>query len=173
MANQLDELNPEVREEGVDTNVIAKKLPVEVGVGSKIFEILLWVCGIIPGVIFLFKKIKRSTKQVIINMFYAKDISRRIVNLGYTRLIEHFVLTMLHEHRHAWQWFNNDETTKTPLVDSKKDYEGYWMHPMEVDARNTSEKYMAEAMEYLVSKLRSSYLNPAIENHLVVMTLQI
>lgn len=57
MANQLDELNPEIREEGLDTNVIAKKIPAEVGVGSKIFEILLWVCGIIPGVIFLFMKI--------------------------------------------------------------------------------------------------------------------
>lgn len=57
MANQLDELNPEVREEGVDTNVIAKKLPAEVGVGSTIFEIALWVCGIIPGLIFLFMKI--------------------------------------------------------------------------------------------------------------------
>ena len=57
MANQLDELNPEIREEGLETNVIAKKLPAEVGVGSKIFEILLWLCGIIPGVIFLFMKI--------------------------------------------------------------------------------------------------------------------
>ena len=57
MANQLDELNPEVREEGLETNVIAKKLPAEVGVGSKIFEVLLWVCGILPGVIFLFMKI--------------------------------------------------------------------------------------------------------------------
>ena len=57
MANQLDELNPEVREEGLDTNVIVKKLPAEVGVGSKIFEILLWVLGILPGVIFLFMKI--------------------------------------------------------------------------------------------------------------------
>jgi LemA protein len=56
MANQLDELNPEVREEGLDTNVIVKKIPAEVGVGSKIFEILLWVCGILPGVIFLFMK---------------------------------------------------------------------------------------------------------------------
>ena len=56
MANQLDELNPEVREEGLDTNVIFKKLPVEVGVGSKIFEIMLWVCGILPGLIFLFMK---------------------------------------------------------------------------------------------------------------------
>jgi len=57
MANQLDELNPEVREDGVDTNVIVKKLPAEVGAGSKIFEIMLWVLGIIPGLIFLFKKI--------------------------------------------------------------------------------------------------------------------
>ncbi|MBE6761122.1 MAG: LemA family protein [Ruminococcaceae bacterium] len=57
MANQLDELNPQVMEEDLDTNVIVKKLPAQVGVGSKIFEILLWVCGILPGVIFLFMKI--------------------------------------------------------------------------------------------------------------------
>ena len=57
MANQLDELNPEVREEGLDTNVIAKKLPAEVGTGSKVFEVMLWVCGILPGLIFLFMKI--------------------------------------------------------------------------------------------------------------------
>lgn len=58
MANQLDELNPEVREEGLDTSVIAKKLPVKVGVGSTIFEIMLWVLGILPGIIFLFMKTK-------------------------------------------------------------------------------------------------------------------
>lgn len=57
MANQLDEMNPEIREEGLDTNVIVKKLPAEVGAGSKVFEVLLWVLGIIPGVIFLFMKI--------------------------------------------------------------------------------------------------------------------
>ena len=57
MANQLDELNPEVREEGVDTNVIVKKLPATVGVGSTIFQVILWICGILPGVIFLFMKI--------------------------------------------------------------------------------------------------------------------
>lgn len=57
MANQLDELNPEVREEGLDTNVIVKKIPAEVGSGSKFFEIMLWVCGILPGLIFLFMKI--------------------------------------------------------------------------------------------------------------------
>lgn len=58
MANQLDELNDPIRPEGLDTHVIAKRLPVEVGVGSTIFEILLWVLGIIPGVVFLFMKIK-------------------------------------------------------------------------------------------------------------------
>ena len=54
---QLDELNPEVREEGVDTNVIVKKIPAKVGFGSTLFEIILWVLGILPGLIFLFKKI--------------------------------------------------------------------------------------------------------------------
>ena len=56
MANQLDELNPEIREEGLDTNVIVKKIPAEVGVGSKIFEVILWLLGIIPGIVFLFMK---------------------------------------------------------------------------------------------------------------------
>lgn len=57
MANQLDELNPEVREEGLDTNVIVKKIPAEVGFGSTLFEVFLWICGIFPGLIFLFMKI--------------------------------------------------------------------------------------------------------------------
>lgn len=66
MANQLDELNPTVMDEGLDTNVIVKKIPAEVGVGSIIFEVLLWLCGIIPGVIFLFMKIdaKRHFDQL-------------------------------------------------------------------------------------------------------------
>ena len=59
MANQLDELSSEgLREEGLDTHVIAKKLPVTVGKGSLVFEILLWCLGIIPGLIFLIAKIK-------------------------------------------------------------------------------------------------------------------
>ncbi|MBR5272739.1 MAG: LemA family protein [Clostridia bacterium] len=57
MATQLDELSTEVREEGLDTNVIVKKIPAEVGVGSKLFEVALWILGIIPGLIFLFMKI--------------------------------------------------------------------------------------------------------------------
>ena len=57
MANELDELNPVIREEGLDTNVIAKQLPVTVGTGSKIFEILLWVPLIIPGIVFAIMKV--------------------------------------------------------------------------------------------------------------------
>ena len=59
MAYQLDELSTEnIREEGLDTHVIAKKIPVTVGKGSLVFEILLWVLGIIPGIIFTIMKVK-------------------------------------------------------------------------------------------------------------------
>lgn len=57
MANELDELTGPVNEEGRDVNVIQKQLPIKVGVGSTIFEIILWVLGIIPGIIFLVMKI--------------------------------------------------------------------------------------------------------------------
>ncbi len=58
MANQLDEMNTEVMNEGRDIHVIAKQLPAKVGAGSVFFEIILWICGILPGVIFLIMKIK-------------------------------------------------------------------------------------------------------------------
>ena len=58
MANELDELTGPVNKEGRDVAVIEKQLPIKVGIGSTIFEILLWVLGIIPGVIFLFMKIR-------------------------------------------------------------------------------------------------------------------
>lgn len=57
MGNQLDELTGPVSEQGRDVNVIHKQIKVEVGVGSLIFEILLWIL-IIPGLIFLYKKVK-------------------------------------------------------------------------------------------------------------------
>jgi LemA protein len=58
MANELDEMNATVNPAGRDINVIEKQLPVTIGVGSTIFEILLWVCGILPGLIFLIMKVK-------------------------------------------------------------------------------------------------------------------
>ncbi len=58
MANELDELTGPVNPDGRDVNVIAKQIPVKVGVGSTVFEVLLWILGIIPGVVFLFMKIR-------------------------------------------------------------------------------------------------------------------
>ena len=58
MANELDELTGPVNAAGRDVNVIEKQLPVQVGFGSTLFEIMLWVCGILPGLIFLFMKIE-------------------------------------------------------------------------------------------------------------------
>lgn len=58
MANELDEVAGPFNDEGRGANVIDKQLPVTVGVGSTIFEILLWVLLIIPGIVFLVKKIK-------------------------------------------------------------------------------------------------------------------
>ncbi|PBC74075.1 LemA family protein [Fibrobacter intestinalis] len=57
MANELDEMSGTVNAAGRDINVIEKQLPVRVGFGSTLFEILLWLCGILPGIIFLFMKI--------------------------------------------------------------------------------------------------------------------
>ena len=59
MSYQLDELSTEgIREEGLDTHVIAKKIPVTVGKGSLVFEIVLWCLGIIPGIVFTILKVK-------------------------------------------------------------------------------------------------------------------
>ena len=58
MANELDELNGPVNGQGRDVNVIEKQIPVKTGVGSVIFEVILWILGIIPGIVFLFMKIK-------------------------------------------------------------------------------------------------------------------
>ena len=57
MANELDEVTGPVNASGRDINVIEKQLPIKVGVGSLIFEIVLWCLGIIPGLIFQLMKV--------------------------------------------------------------------------------------------------------------------
>lgn len=86
MANLLDETTGPVNDNGRDVHVIDRQLPVQVGFGSTLFEIALWVTipilvllyvfimgstlespalvavvgcvvGVLPGVIFIFKKI--------------------------------------------------------------------------------------------------------------------
>lgn len=76
MANMLDELKPEIRDEGLDTNVIAKKIPVTVGTGSLIFEIFLWVFGIIPGIIFQIMKVKAKNHFQQLEQKIQRDASQ-------------------------------------------------------------------------------------------------
>ncbi|WP_331838399.1 LemA family protein [Mycoplasmopsis agalactiae] len=58
MANQLDELTDPVNPQGRDVNVIHKQIPAKVTWRSTLFEVILWLLLIIPGIIFLFKKVK-------------------------------------------------------------------------------------------------------------------
>lgn len=60
MANMLDEMNDPVVKEGRDVNVIAKKVPVEKSTSAIILEVVLWILGIIPGLIFFICKIKAN-----------------------------------------------------------------------------------------------------------------
>jgi len=62
MANELDEMTGPVNEAGRDINVIEKQIPVKVGVGSTIFQVVLWVLGIIPGLIFTLVKVNAGKK---------------------------------------------------------------------------------------------------------------
>ena len=49
--NELDEMTGAVNSDGQDINVIEKQLPVTVGFGSTIFEMLTWLIGFFPAVI--------------------------------------------------------------------------------------------------------------------------
>jgi LemA protein len=57
MPNELDEMVGPVNPEGKDVGVIQKQIEVKVGPGSIVFEVILWILGIIPGIVFLFMKI--------------------------------------------------------------------------------------------------------------------
>lgn len=87
MANELDELNPVVKEEGLDVNVVAKQIPVKVGAGSVIFEVILWVLGIIPGLVFLFMKINAKKELDQMQQRIQHDASQ-IDNYMEQRVIE-------------------------------------------------------------------------------------
>lgn len=58
MANDLDTRRGPAVSEGFDPYVVDKELPVKIGVGSIIFEVVLWLLGILPGLIFLIMKMK-------------------------------------------------------------------------------------------------------------------
>jgi len=54
MANELDEVSGPINGDGRDVNVINKQIKVEVGTGSKVFEVSLWIAGPIIGLLILF-----------------------------------------------------------------------------------------------------------------------
>lgn len=53
MANELDEVTGPNNQDGRDVNVINRQIAVQIGTGSLIFEIALWIVGTIPGIIAL------------------------------------------------------------------------------------------------------------------------
>ncbi len=56
--NELDEMTGPTLDEGRDVNVIAKQLPVEVGWGSKVFDIIWWFLPpIIGGIVWMIMKV--------------------------------------------------------------------------------------------------------------------
>ncbi len=61
MANNLNELTDPVLEQGREVNVINKQLPVQKSTSAIVIEVLLWICGIIPGLIFFVVKKKRES----------------------------------------------------------------------------------------------------------------
>ncbi len=60
MANELDEMEGLVNEAGRDVNVIEKQLPVTVGWGATLFEILQNVAGLVAKAIDLDKDVMKA-----------------------------------------------------------------------------------------------------------------
>ncbi len=57
--NELDEMNAETLDEGNEVKVIAKQLPVKIGTGSKVFDVIWWFLPpLIGGLIWMLLKVK-------------------------------------------------------------------------------------------------------------------
>ncbi|MCQ2747743.1 MAG: LemA family protein [Mycoplasmoidaceae bacterium] len=61
MANELDEKTGPINEQGRDVNVIDKQLEIKTGAGTIIFIVLLFILGLIPGLIWLIVKQNRQS----------------------------------------------------------------------------------------------------------------
>ncbi len=66
MANELDEASGPINAEGRDVNVINKQIAIEVGVGSKLFEIALWILGPAIGLIALFTGLLPQMEAIVL-----------------------------------------------------------------------------------------------------------
>ena len=77
MANELDEMDAPVMEQGNDVKVIAKKLEVKIGGGSKFFDIIWWFLPpIIGGIIWCVMKTKARSYLLQLQQKLQHDASQ-------------------------------------------------------------------------------------------------
>ena len=77
MANELDEMNAPVMEQGNDVKVIAKQLEVKIGAGSKFFDIIMWFLPpIIGGIIWCIMKVKAKSYLMQLQQKIQHDASQ-------------------------------------------------------------------------------------------------
>ena len=98
-----------------------------------------------------------STFDVYVNDKLVYGLMKSL-NLNITMLLKKLPVTVLHEHRHALQEYKHFPMVDVPYPDPEIDYEAYYNHPTEVDAREYAEEYAEEAMGYVVYVLRKEYL---------------
>lgn len=152
MANELDEVTGPIKEEGRDVNVIEKQLPVKVGVGSTVFEVILWVLGIIPGIVFLFMKINAGK--------YLSQLQQNIQSAAST--VDNYMEQRVVELKNAAQLLDKaidlDKDTMTKIAS----YRG-GMNTAEGDrARNE----IAQTMDNVAAKINVAFENyPDLKAH--------
>ncbi len=97
---------------------------------------------------------------------YQKVVVNEVLVNGLSKLLKHglgeeylheLIETMLHEHRHCYQRKYDLPMTKVPYVNPKLDYEGYFNHPMEVDAREKASEYLDAALAYMYDFISQKY----------------
>lgn len=80
MVNPLDEVTGPYNEEGRDARVIEKQLPITIGIGSTIFEIVIWFIGFIPGAILSFV-VKPDLDPAVLVLIWCAGILPGIIYL--------------------------------------------------------------------------------------------
>lgn len=66
MGNELDETTGPVNAEGRDVNVIDKQIAAQVGTGTKVFEVAIWVVGLLVGLLIGFTATSNVAVSVLI-----------------------------------------------------------------------------------------------------------
>ena len=152
MANELDEVTGPIKEEGRDVNVIEKQIPVKVGVGSTVFEVILWVLGIIPGIVFLFMKINAGK--------YLSQLQQNIQSAAST--VDNYMEQRVVELKNAAQLLDKaidlDKDTMTKIAS----YRGGVNSPEGDRARNE----IAQTMDNVAAKINVAFENyPDLKAH--------